>query len=140
MTQEYSPSLRSWFNPTLEERAANRRLFLSLKGRIGRRTYWQFAAAPALVFMVLIALFDLPLRMGSFGFTMFALLVCWVVFAISVKRCHDRGRSGWFLLVKLIPIVGALWVLVELGFLPAAEGAKRYDARSPGELAEAADG
>ncbi len=139
MTQEYSPSLRSWFNPTPEERAANRRLFLSLQGRVGRRTYWRFAAAPALAFTVLTALFDLPLRMGHFGFTVCALLLSWVVFAVSVKRCHDRGRSGWFLLVKLIPIVGALWVLVDLGFLPAAEGAKRFETRSPGELAEAAD-
>ena len=139
MTQEYSPSLRSWFNPSPEERAANRRLFLSLQGRVGRRTYWQFAAAPALAFTVLTALFDLPLRMGHFGFTVCALLLSWVVFAVSVKRCHDRGRSGWFLLVKLIPIVGAPWVLVELGFLPAAEGAKRFEARATGELAEAAD-
>jgi uncharacterized membrane protein YhaH (DUF805 family) len=139
MTQEYHPSLRSWFNPTPEERAANRRLFLSFQGRVGRRTYWRFAAAPALAFTMLTVLFDLPLRMGSFGFTVCALLLCWVVLAVSVKRCHDRGRSGWFLLVKLIPIVGALWVLVDLGFLPAAEGAARFEARSPGELAEAAD-
>ena len=139
MTQEYRPSLRSWFNSTPEERAANRRLFLSFQGRVGRRTYWQFAAAPAFTFTVLTALFELPLRMGSFGFTVCALFLSWVVLAVSVKRCHDRGRSGWFLLVKLIPIVGALWVLVELGFLAAAEGAERYEARSPSELADAAD-
>ncbi len=139
MTQEYRPSLRSWFNSTPEERAANRHLFLSLQGRVGRRTYWQFAAVPALAFTMLTVLFDLPLRMGSFGFTVCALLLSWVVLAVSVKRCHDRGRSGWFLLVKLIPIVGALWVLVELGFLPAAEAAERFEARSLGGPAEAAD-
>lgn len=46
--RDYRPSLKSWFNPTLEERAANRRLFFSFEGRVGRQTYWQFAAVPSL--------------------------------------------------------------------------------------------
>lgn len=138
MTQEHLPTLKSWFNPSPEERAANRRLFLSLEGRVGRRTYWRFAAAPALVFMALIALFDLPSRMGSFGFTVFGLLLSWVVLAVSVKRCHDRGRSGWFMLANLIPVFGSLWVLVELGFMPAAPAGDRYETETPGELADAA--
>ena len=119
MTQEYRPSLKSWFNPTSEERATNRRMFLSLKGRVGRQTYWQFAVAPAVVFLALTVQFNLPDRMGPFGFAVCGLLLSWCVLAISVKRCHDRGRSGWFLLVKLIPFVGAIWVLFELGVMPS---------------------
>ena len=125
MAQEYHPTLKSWFNPTPEERVANRRLFLSLDGRVGRATYWQFAMLPAFAFIALTIAFELPMRMGAFGFTVFGLLIGWAVLAVSVKRCHDRGCSGWFLLVKLIPIVGALWVLFELGFQPAAQGAER---------------
>ena len=140
MTQEYRPSLKSWFNPTPEERADNRRLFFSLDGRVGRQTYWQFAAGPVLAYLALTVLFNLPDRMGAFGFTVCGLLLGWCVLAISVKRCHDRGRSGWFLLAKLIPIVGAIWVLVELGFLPAAEKAGRHGETAPKRLAEATDG
>ena len=140
MTQEHLPTLKSWFNPSPEERAANRRLFFSFRGRAGRRAYWQFAAVPSLAFMALTALFDLPLRLGAFGFTVCGLLLSWVVLAISVKRCHDRGRSGWFLLANLIPVFGSLWVLVELGFLPAAEAGNRYEPDPPAALAEAADG
>ena len=140
MAQEFRPTLKSWFKPTVEERAANRRLFLSFRGRIGRQTYWRFAAGPALAFMALTAAFDLPARMGAFGFTAFGLLVCWVVLAVSVKRCHDRGRSGWFMLANLIPFFGSLWVVVELGFLPAAQAGDRYQTETPGELADAAEG
>ena len=140
MAQEYRPTLKSWFNPTVEERAANRRLFLKFQGRTGRQTYWQFAIVPTLAFVVLAATFDLPARMGAFGFTVFGLLLSWVVLAVSVKRCHDRGRSGWFMLANLIPFFGSLWVLVELGFLPAAPAGDRYETEAPGEIAAAAEG
>ena len=121
MSEEYKPSLKSWFNPSPEEMAANRRLFLSLKGRVGRQTYWSFAIAPGVIFLTLAVLFDLPTRMTGFGFMVTFLLIAWVAVAIGAKRCHDRGRSGWFLLAQLIPVVGAIWVLIELGFLPAKE-------------------
>ena len=94
MTQEYKPSLKSWFNPSPQDMAANRRLFFSLEGRCGRQTYWSFAVAPALVFFTLAILFDLPTRMTGFGFTVSSLLIAWVAVAIGAKRCHDRGRSG----------------------------------------------
>ncbi len=139
MAQEYHPTLKSWFTSTPDERIANRRLLLSLRGRVGRQTCWQFAFVPAAAFMALAVQVDLSARMGAFGFTVCGLLLCWIVLAVSVKRCHDRGRSGWFLLVKLIPVIGVLWVLVELGLLPAAAASKRYELGSSAELAEAAE-
>lgn len=45
---------------------------------------------------------------------------------IEVKRCHDRGRSGWFLLINFIPIIGALWLWVELCFLRGTKGPSRF--------------
>jgi uncharacterized membrane protein YhaH (DUF805 family) len=51
----------------------------------------------------------------------------YVGLAICVKRLHDRGRSGWFLLVSFIPILG-LWVFVEAGFLSGEHGANKYGA------------
>jgi uncharacterized membrane protein YhaH (DUF805 family) len=32
--------------------------------------------------------------------------------AVSVRRLHDVGKSGWFLFIGLIPIIGAIWLLV----------------------------
>jgi uncharacterized membrane protein YhaH (DUF805 family) len=45
----------------------------------------------------------------------------WLLLAALVRRCHDRDRSGAFLLVLLVPVV-QLWPLVELGLLSGAPG------------------
>jgi uncharacterized membrane protein YhaH (DUF805 family) len=54
-------------------------------------------------------------------------IVCfWPALALSVKRCHDRNRTGWFFLVALIPLV-SVWYLVEVGFLQGTPCANRND-------------
>jgi uncharacterized membrane protein YhaH (DUF805 family) len=35
--------------------------------------------------------------------------------AVTVKRCHDRGRSGWWSLLSLVPFVGLVWLVFDLG-------------------------
>ena len=55
-----------------------------------------------------------------------ALAGIWVALAVGAKRCHDRDRSGWFQLIMLIPIVGGLWLLIELGFLRGTIGENRF--------------
>ncbi len=49
----------------------------------------------------------------------------WIGLAVNVKRAHDRGRSGLFLLVLLIPIV-QLWPLVELYFFRGTSGQNEF--------------
>lgn len=34
--------------------------------------------------------------------------------AVAVRRLHDVGKSGWFILIALIPIIGTIWLLVLL--------------------------
>ena len=50
----------------------------------------------------------------------------WMILAVSAKRWHDRGKSGWWSLIMLIPMVGLIWALVELGFLKGDYGYNRY--------------
>lgn len=52
--------------------------------------------------------------------------VWWMNLAVCAKRWHDRGKSGWWSLLLLIPIIGWVWVLVELGFLKGDCGDNRY--------------
>lgn len=54
------------------------------------------------------------------------LLLVWPALAISVKRWHDRGKSGWWVLLNLVPVVGWLWALIENGFLRGTDGPNRY--------------
>jgi len=126
MDATYRPTLKTWFSPNEEERRLNRRFLFSFSGRVERSCYWQFAVAPFLSFVVLASSLDLPVRMGSAGFTIVGLAFCWITLAVAAKRCHDRNRSGWFLLVGLIPLVGPLWLLFELGIKQGAQGPNRF--------------
>ena len=50
----------------------------------------------------------------------------WVDLAVSVKRWHDRDKSGWMLLIGLIPLVGLVWTLIECGFLDGERGPNQF--------------
>jgi len=45
--------------------------------------------------------------------------------ALAVRRLHDIGRSGWWLLLMLIPLIGPL-VLLYWYVQPSAEGANQF--------------
>ena len=46
--------------------------------------------------------------------------------SISVRRWHDIGRSGWWNLVALVPIIGPLGLWIMLAFVPGNDGPNRY--------------
>jgi uncharacterized membrane protein YhaH (DUF805 family) len=50
----------------------------------------------------------------------------WTYLAGGVKRAHDRGKSGWWMLLTLVPIIGAIWWLVDLGILEGQDGDNKY--------------
>lgn len=102
----------------------------SFKGRATRAQFWgtQLAALGALVLLVgagLLLVLPSVLMGKVFGLIVLLLVllpasltVSWTTWAVSVKRAHDRGHSGWITLLFLVP-------LVSLGFfiyLGAAQG------------------
>ena len=104
-----------------------RSLLLNLDGRISRRTWWLWGVALplglALYFTVLLRVVGVSPRSTDIGVN---LLLLWPALAVSVKRWHDRGKSGWWVLVALIPFVGWLWLLIENGLLRGDPGANRF--------------
>ena len=116
------------------------KFLFSFSGRITRRDYWlRFVAPLALGWIVLMAilppaaLVEMPPATGATAFTVLTplsyvlmLASVWHAIAAAVKRCHDRGRSGWFLLIYFIPFFGQLWVLIDLGFFRGTVGQNQY--------------
>ena len=45
-------------------------------------------------------------------YLVYALFVFIPGLAVAVRRLHDVGKSGWMLLIALIPLIGAIWLLV----------------------------
>ena len=50
----------------------------------------------------------------------------WIGLVLSVKRWHDRNKSGRWILINLVPVVGWLWHLIECGFLRGTIGPNRF--------------
>jgi uncharacterized membrane protein YhaH (DUF805 family) len=99
--------------------------YFSFYGRINRKPYWLIYVL-ALTVLDLIG-YGLDLAANThFIASVVSLLTLVPSIAGGVKRCHDRDRSGWFLLIVLIPIVGSIWLLAELGFLRGTIGPNRF--------------
>jgi uncharacterized membrane protein YhaH (DUF805 family) len=49
-----------------------------------------------------------------------------VLLALQVKRWHDRSKSGWWVLINLVPAIGPIWSFVEAGCLRGTEGGNEY--------------
>ena len=110
----------------------------SFDGRIGRKTFWQVALA---LWVVNVMLSITVWLLGDGGglatvFTLVAIVVYLVTavasLATTVKRLHDRSKSGWFYLIALIPFIGAIWLLIEVGFRDSVPGNNVYGAPGSG--------
>ncbi|WP_125717440.1 DUF805 domain-containing protein [Pseudoalteromonas rubra] len=86
-------------------------------GRARRKEYWLFMFCNIIVTIVL-GLVDMTLGLYSeesgFGLLsgLYALAVIIPSIALSIRRMHDTGRSGWWILISLVPVIGPLVLLV----------------------------
>jgi uncharacterized membrane protein YhaH (DUF805 family) len=91
-------------------------VLFSFESRLNRKRFWLYQIGVGIVTAV-------PFLMGEGWLT--GLLELWAQAALSVKRAHDRGRSGWFVLVLLVPLV-QIWPFIELWFLRGTTGDNQY--------------
>ena len=102
-------------------------LLFSFKGRISRQPYWLFTLALAVVILgPAIFVFGFGTDAADTYVDVSGFVLLWPVLAVQVKRWHDRDKSGWWVLVNLIPIIGFFWSLIENGFLEGTPGANRF--------------
>lgn len=107
-------------------------VFLAVKGRVSRRTFWIYGVA-ALLGLGLLghALLGIAGVSRSNSEVIVNLLLVWPAIAISAKRWQDRGRAPWWVLVSLVPIVGWLWALADNGFVRGTAGPNRFGDAPP---------
>ncbi len=91
-------------------------ILFSFQGRLNRKPFWLYQIGVAVVTSV-------PLILGHSWLT--GLLELWAQAALYVKRAHDRGRSGKFVLLFLVPLV-QIWPFIELSFLRGTTGDNEY--------------
>lgn len=84
--------------------------YATFTGRARRTEFWMFALANFLI-AILIGLIGFILNTDILS-SLYSLLVLVPNIAVAVRRLHDIGKSGWFYLVALIPIIGWIWLLI----------------------------
>ena len=112
--------------------------YAGFTGRARRSEYWYFVLFNmifAFVAMGLDNLLGITFKInGPYGtqslqygyiYVLYGLAVFIPGLAVAVRRLHDIGKSGWFLLVALIPIAGWIWILVLL-FTDSNNGPNRF--------------
>tara|TARA_B110000503_G_C6938773_1_gene325968 strand:+ start:127 stop:516 length:390 start_codon:yes stop_codon:yes gene_type:complete len=90
------------------------------KGRATRYEYWYFSLF-VVVITIALTIADLisgtillEADSGDVGLlsTLFSLFVFLPQLAVTIRRLHDTGRSGWWFWIILIPLIGAIVLLV----------------------------
>lgn len=86
--------------------------YVDFSGRARRSEYWYWTLAVFLVYVVGLIFTAIARPLGLLIFVVLVLGGFLPGLAVSVRRLHDTGRSGWFLLISLIPFVGGIVLLV----------------------------
>ena len=86
--------------------------FADFSGRSRRKEYWIFALINLLISIGL-GIVDAMLGMAVLG-SIYGLVILIPAVSLSVRRLHDIGMKGWWLLVLLVPFLNLLALLVFL--------------------------
>jgi len=106
-------------------------LYLSPNGRATRFDYWLRFYLPMLLVSIATAVVDFAADTYNDEYMiglwngLFSAIVLYPSLMVMVKRLHDRGRSGWFVLLVFVPLVN-LWPLIEISFLRGTRGSNNY--------------
>ncbi len=102
-------------------------IFLTYDGRLNRKPFW---IANLIMFVVnLVGTGIGEVIGGAFGNLIQIIVVLATLVPsifVAIKRYHDRDKSGWWLCINFIPLIGFIWYIVEVGFLRGTQGANKY--------------
>ena len=108
-------------------------------GRAQRAEYWYFALFSIIISIVLVIVDGAT---GSFneetGFGLlsgiYTLAILIPTIAVGIRRLHDTNRSGWWILIGLIPIIGFI-ILIVLFVIDSDQGENQYGSNPKGSTA-----
>ena len=86
--------------------------YCSFEGRARRSEYWWWTLANFLLSLAITLLLGSESTAGMIVSSIVSLALFLPGLGVAVRRMHDIGKSGWAILIALIPIVGAIIVIV----------------------------
>lgn len=111
-------------------------------GRARRREFWMFTLFDAIFLFAafIIDVIIIGISDGRFQFPIFFFLYSLVTmlprFSVTIRRLHDIGKSGWWILIGSIPYIGSIWLLILLA-MDSQPGENEYGPNPKGnEIAQ----
>ncbi|MGL1930460.1 MAG: DUF805 domain-containing protein [Desulfotalea sp.] len=95
----------------MEEYIKALKMYVEFNGRSRRKDFWIFTLVN-MVISILLSFIENLVFGSSFLSSLYSLAVLLPSIALGVRRLHDIGKSGWFLLIAFIPIIGAIVLIV----------------------------
>ncbi|MFC9245242.1 DUF805 domain-containing protein [Streptomyces sp. NPDC057136] len=86
--------------------------YAGFSGRARRKEYWMFVLFNLIVALVLVGI-GLAIE-TQIPCIIYIVAVLVPTLAVLVRRLHDTGRSGWWILISFVPLVGGIMLLVFL--------------------------
>ena len=122
----------SWYLQALKK-------YAEFSGRSRRMEYWYFVLFNIIVSIVLGVIDGLLGTSGSYAGAgllsgIYGLAVIIPTLAVTVRRLHDIDRSGWWILIALVPLLGAI-VLLVFALLEGTPGDNQYGPNPKGATA-----
>ena len=113
----------SWYLQALKKYAV-------FSGRSRRKEYWFFVLF-AVIISIVLGVIDVMIgtQTGGIGIlsAIYALAMLIPSIAVSVRRLHDIDKTGWWILIGFIPLIGTIILLI-FAFLPGTAGDNKYGA------------
>lgn len=106
------------------------RNYVNFEGRARRKEFWYYTLCSFLIAVILVIIdkqmgtFNQQTGMGLLG-QIYGVAVFLPALAVCVRRLHDIGKSGWMVLINLIPFIGFL-IFIYLAARQGDEGANEY--------------
>ncbi len=97
-----------------------KQLLFTSKGRLSRGNFWLAELGVFAIHSLITA------SIVAYPVLSILTLICWLAHInLAIKRSHDRGYSGWFLILGCVPLI-QFWPMVELFFLAGENGENRF--------------
>lgn len=84
------------------------RNYANFDGRATRAEFWYPTLYIFIIYIVLLCFG----KTGMMVYGVFALANIIPGISVGIRRMHDIGKSGWWYLIQLIPVIGSIWFIV----------------------------
>jgi uncharacterized membrane protein YhaH (DUF805 family) len=109
------------------------RKYAVFSGRARRTEFWMFFLINIII-QVVLAFIDWLLGSPGVLYGLYGLAVLIPYLAVAVRRLHDTNRSGWWVLIVLIPVIGSI-IFIIFAVQDSQPGSNQYGPNPKGDVA-----